>query len=96
MSNIVWNAVKGWHDGEKVALKLKNGRIVSNPHIIEEIEHRRMVDGVAMLISQNIWTDGGVSYSLFDDTTGELLSNEDFGIMPTDPEVRPFLKTGRE
>ena len=31
MSNVVWDAVNGWHDGQRVAVSLERGRITTTP-----------------------------------------------------------------
>lgn len=61
-------------------------------NIIIENEFPRRVDGIAIVVTQNFWSDGGVSYSLrFEGdagVAGELIQDEDFDHMPTDSEVR--------
>jgi len=38
MSNIVWDAVNGWHDGQRVAVSLERGRIVATPMPVSKSE----------------------------------------------------------
>lgn len=63
--------------------------------ILVENEFPREVDGVSVVVIQNIWEDGGVSYSLYQTWTHlnlmQLICDEDYDHLPTDDEVRKAL-----
>lgn len=59
-------------------------------NIVKEIEFPRIVDGVAVLVTENLWSDGAVTYTLYG-LTRELMQDEDFDHMPTDSEVRELF-----
>lgn len=63
--------------------------------VLVENEFPREVDGVKVVVIQNVWDDGGMSYSLYQVWSGlelaQLVRDEDFDHLPTDDEVREAL-----
>lgn len=63
--------------------------------ILKTVDHERRVDGVGVVVTQNIWDDGRTTYSLYQIWGGlnliQLVCHDDFDHFPTDDEIAKAL-----